>query len=47
MRITYDTKGDGQHHEFGAVMLNVYQAKGAVCQQVAGTMLPLEGSSEP
>jgi hypothetical protein len=27
---------------FDAVMLNVFKAKGAACQQVAGTMHPLE-----
>ena len=47
MHITYDTKGDGKHHEFSAVILNVYQAKGAVCQQVAGTMHPFEDSEKP
>jgi ketosteroid isomerase-like protein len=46
MRITSDTKGYGQHHAFSAVMLND-KAKGAVCSEVAGTMHPLEGSSEP
>lgn len=30
------------HEEFEAVMLIVYKAKGAVCQQVAETMQPLE-----
>jgi hypothetical protein len=42
MHVSYDTKTDGQHHKFDAVMLNVYKAKGAVCQLVAGTMQPLE-----
>ena len=30
------------HEEFEAVMLIIYKAKGAVCQQVALTMQPLE-----
>ena len=42
MHVSYDDKSDGTHHTFDAVMLNVYKAKGAVCQQVAGTMQPLE-----
>jgi hypothetical protein len=42
MHVSYDDKSDGKHHTFDAVMLNVYKAKGAVCQQVAGTMQPLE-----
>lgn len=42
MHVSYDNKSDGKHHSFDAVMLNVYKAKGAVCQQVAGTMHPLE-----
>lgn len=42
MHVSYDAKSDGKHHSFDAVMLNVFKAKGAVCQQVAGTMQPLE-----
>ncbi|HEY7099859.1 MAG TPA: hypothetical protein VH437_24255 [Terriglobales bacterium] len=42
MHVSYDDKGDGKHHTFDAVMLIVYKAKGAVCQQVAETMQPLE-----
>ena len=42
MHVSYDDKGDGKHHSFDAVMLNVFKAKGATCQQVAGTMQPLE-----
>lgn len=42
MHVSYDDKSDGKHHTFDAVMLTVYKAKGAVCQQVAGTMHPLE-----
>jgi len=42
MRVSYDDKSDGKHHEFKAVMLTVYKAKGAACQQVAGTMHPLD-----
>ncbi|HUJ93576.1 MAG TPA: hypothetical protein VLW46_01275 [Candidatus Bathyarchaeia archaeon] len=42
MHVSYDDKSDGKHHTFDAVMLNVYKAKGAVCQQVATTMNPLE-----
>ncbi len=47
VHVTYDTKGDGQHHEFSAVILKVFNAKGPVCQQVALTMHPLEDSSKP
>jgi len=42
MHVSYDDKSDGKHHRFDAVMLNVFKAKGTVCQQVAGTMHPLE-----
>jgi hypothetical protein len=42
MHVSYDTRSDGKHHSFDAVMLMVYQAKGSVCQQVAMTMYPLE-----
>jgi ketosteroid isomerase-like protein len=42
MHVSYDDKSDGKHHTFDAVMLNVFKAKGAVCQQVAMTMQPLE-----
>ena len=42
MHVSYDDKDGGKHHTFSAVMLNVFKAKGAVCQQVAGTMHPLE-----
>jgi hypothetical protein len=42
MHVSYDDKSDGKHHSFDAVMLNVFQAKGAACQQVAMTMNPLE-----
>jgi ketosteroid isomerase-like protein len=42
MHVSYDTKSDGKHHSFDAVMLIVYEAKGSVCQQVAMTMYPLE-----
>ena len=41
LRMSYDSKSEG-HHEFEAVMLMVYRAKGNVCQQVALTMQPLE-----
>jgi hypothetical protein len=34
------------HEEFEAVTLIVYKARGAVCQQVALTMQPLEQKSE-
>jgi hypothetical protein len=33
---------EGKPHEFKAVMLDVYKAKGGVCERVAGTMQPLE-----
>ena len=41
---TMDTSYDeeGKPHTFKAVMLNVYKAKGGVCERVAGTMQPLE-----
>src|ERR1700730_14206261 len=44
---TMDTSYDeeGKPHTFKAVMLNVYKAKGGVCERVAGTMQPLEGES--
>jgi ketosteroid isomerase-like protein len=42
MHVSYDDKSDGKHHSFDAVMLNVFKAKGAVCEQVAGTMHPLD-----
>jgi hypothetical protein len=38
--ISYDE--EGKTHSFKAVMLNVYKAKGNVCERVAGTMQPLE-----
>lgn len=49
VRVAYDSKGEGGHHEFTAVILTVYKAKGGVCQRVAGTMHPLEeqGESRP
>jgi ketosteroid isomerase-like protein len=40
MDVSYDE--DGKPHTFKAVMLNVYKAKGAACERVAGTMQPLE-----
>jgi len=40
MDMSYDEQG--KSHEFKAVMLNVYKAKGGVCERVAGTMQPLE-----
>lgn len=43
--VSYDSKGDGKHHEFKAVILNVFKAKGDVCQRVAGTMQPLDEPS--
>ena len=42
MHVSYDDKSDGKHHTFDAVMLKVFKAKGAACQQVAMTMQPLE-----
>jgi hypothetical protein len=44
--VAYDTKGDAKHHEFKAVMLNVYKARNRICERVAGTMQPLEGPNE-
>ena len=40
MDMSYDE--GGKPHKFKAVMLNVYKAKGGVCESVAGTMQPLE-----
>jgi ketosteroid isomerase-like protein len=40
MDMSYDE--DGKPHTFKAVMLNVYKAKGDVCESVAGTMQPLD-----
>jgi hypothetical protein len=40
MDMSYDE--EGKPHTFKAVMLNVYKAKGGVCERVAGTMQPLE-----
>jgi len=40
MDMSYDE--EGKPHTFKAVILNVYKAKGAVCESVAGTMQPLE-----
>src|SRR5438270_4605001 len=34
MHVSYDDKSDGRHHSFDAVMLNVFKANGAACQQV-------------
>jgi ketosteroid isomerase-like protein len=42
VHVSYDDKGDGKHHTFDAVMLNVFKAEGTVCRQVAMTMNPLE-----
>ncbi len=43
LRVSSDSKSNpaSGHEEFEAVMLIVYRAKGAVCQQVAETMQPL------
>ena len=38
--VSYDE--ESKPHQFKAVMLNVYKAKGGVCERVAGTMQPLE-----
>ncbi|MFY9529122.1 MAG: nuclear transport factor 2 family protein [Candidatus Acidiferrales bacterium] len=46
VHMTYDTKGDGQHHEFDAVILSVYKARNGICQKVALTMQPLDEPSE-
>ena len=46
MHVSYDDTGDGKHHQFDAVMLNVFKASGAVCQQVAMTMNPLEDTEK-
>ena len=41
MQMNYDSKAEG-HQDFKAVMLIVYKAKGAECQQAALTMQPME-----
>jgi len=48
LRVSLDSKSNpaSGHEEFKAVMLIVYRARGAVCQQVALTMQPLEEKSE-
>ena len=43
LAMSYDESG--QRQEFKAVILNVYKAKDGVCQNVAGTMQPLEEQS--
>ena len=43
MDVSYEE--DGKPHQFKAVMLNVYKAKGDICERVAGTMQPLEEDS--
>ena len=40
MDMSYDE--EDKPHTFKAVMLNVYKARGGVCERVAGTMQPLE-----
>ena len=47
MHMGYDSKEEGGHHEFEAVMLVVYKAKDGVCQKVALTMQPLEDEAKP
>jgi ketosteroid isomerase-like protein len=43
LHVSSDSKSNPAGHEdFKAVMLMVYKAKGAVCQQVAQTMQPVE-----
>jgi ketosteroid isomerase-like protein len=44
MQIGYDDK-EG-HHEFKAVVLEVFMAKGEVCQNVAFTMQPLDNDKK-
>jgi hypothetical protein len=48
VHVAYDSKEGGGlgHHEFEAVILNVYKAKDGVCQKVAGTMHPLGEQSK-
>jgi len=41
VHVVYDSKKDGDSHDFNAVILSVYMAKGDVCQTVAETMQPL------
>jgi ketosteroid isomerase-like protein len=42
VHMSYDSKGEGGHQEFEAVILAVYQARGGACQKVALTMQPLD-----
>jgi ketosteroid isomerase-like protein len=48
LHVSSDSKSDptSGHEDFQAVMLMVYKAKGAVCQQVAQTMQPLQEKGE-
>jgi hypothetical protein len=46
MHMGYDSKEEGGHHEFEAVMLVVYTAKDGVCQKAALTMQPLEDETK-
>jgi hypothetical protein len=41
VQMAYESKSEG-HQDFKAVMLIIYKSKGAVCQQVALTMQPLD-----
>lgn len=41
VHVSYENRKDGSPHEFKAVILSVYMAKGDVCQRVAETMQPL------
>ena len=41
VQIAYESSSNG-HHEFKAVVLSVYKAKGRVCEKVALTMQPLK-----
>jgi hypothetical protein len=44
--VAYDSKEEGGHQEFKAVILSVYKARDGVCQKVAGTMHPLDEQSD-
>ena len=46
VHLSYDSKKEGGHQEFDAVLLKVYRAKDGVCQSAAVTMQPIEASSE-
>lgn len=46
LKMGYDDKSDGKHHEFKAVILAVYRTEGGTCKQVALTMQPLDEQTD-